>query len=79
LALDIGTTTVAALLIDLASNKILAENSRLNSQICYGADVINRIIESSKPGGLMRLHNILYKDTLIPMINELVNIYCPHL
>lgn len=42
IALDIGTTTVAAFLLD-GSGKELACASRLNPQTAYGADVISRI------------------------------------
>jgi uncharacterized 2Fe-2S/4Fe-4S cluster protein (DUF4445 family) len=56
LAIDIGTTTVSALLVDLSNGDILACGSAGNGQIRYGADVINRIIESSKPGGMVRLN-----------------------
>jgi uncharacterized 2Fe-2S/4Fe-4S cluster protein (DUF4445 family) len=55
LAIDIGTTTVSALLVDLSNGDILASGSLGNGQIRYGADVITRIIESSKPGGMERL------------------------
>jgi uncharacterized 2Fe-2S/4Fe-4S cluster protein (DUF4445 family) len=56
LAIDIGTTTVSALLADLSNGNILACGSAGNAQIRYGADVINRIIESAKPGGMARLN-----------------------
>ena len=45
LAIDIGTTTVSGVIVDLISGKILAKASSGNGQIRYGADVINRIIE----------------------------------
>ena len=51
LVVDIGTTTVSALIVDMLSGEILAKASSGNGQIRYGADVINRIIESQKPGG----------------------------
>ena len=50
-AIDIGTTTVSMVLVDLESGKILAKGSSGNGQIRYGADVINRIIAQSRPGG----------------------------
>jgi len=59
LAIDIGTTTVSALLVDLSSGDILACGSCGNAQIRYGADVINRIIESSKLGGMERLRQAI--------------------
>ena len=41
--LDIGTTTLAACLVDKQSGKILAKASALNPQGSFGADVISRI------------------------------------
>ena len=45
-ALDIGTTTVAAYLYDLADGVIAAEQSALNPQRAFGADVISRMERS---------------------------------
>lgn len=42
IAYDIGTTTIAAYLVDLTSGKDLAQGSLLNPQVKYGADVIMR-------------------------------------
>jgi uncharacterized 2Fe-2S/4Fe-4S cluster protein (DUF4445 family) len=71
LAIDIGTTTVAAILVDLQSGGLLASSSRINPQVRFGGDVINRIIESIRPGGLERLRRVLFDDCLIPLIQEL--------
>lgn len=43
IALDVGTTTLAAALVDLAGGKVLATTSALNPQASFGADVISRI------------------------------------
>jgi len=43
LALDLGTTTVAGLLVDLSTGRILARASGLNTQITYGEELITRI------------------------------------
>ncbi len=43
-ALDIGTTTLAAGLVDLDTGKIVAIDAELNPQIAFGADVISRIM-----------------------------------
>lgn len=43
MAVDIGTTTVAAYLYDLVTGKLSATGSMLNPQRKYGADVISRI------------------------------------
>jgi uncharacterized 2Fe-2S/4Fe-4S cluster protein (DUF4445 family) len=43
LALDIGTTTIAAYLADLATGEIIATESALNPQVAYGDDIIARL------------------------------------
>lgn len=43
MALDIGTTTLAAALVDKEEKRVLATASSLNPQSSYGADVMNRI------------------------------------
>ena len=70
-AIDIGTTTVSMVLVDLKSGKILAKGSSGNGQIRYGADVINRIIEQSRPGGRKKLQDAIVKETLTPIIANL--------
>lgn len=42
-AVDIGTTTVAACLVDLSTGEILAKSSMSNPQRKYGQDVMSRI------------------------------------
>ena len=71
LAIDIGTTTVSALIINMENGEILAKASAGNGQIRYGADVINRIIEQQKPGGTNRLQRAVIDDTINPMIQEM--------
>ena len=70
-AIDIGTTTVTMVLTDLTSGKLLAKGSSGNGQIRYGADVINRIIEQSRPGGKKKLQDAIIKETLNPIIANL--------
>ena len=70
-AIDIGTTTVTMVLTDLETGKLLAKGSSGNGQIRYGADVINRIIESSRPGGKKKLQDAIVKETLTPIIANL--------
>jgi uncharacterized 2Fe-2S/4Fe-4S cluster protein (DUF4445 family) len=59
LAVDIGTTTVYAQLIDLISGVVLSQYGEFNGQISYGEDVISRIVYAEKPGGLKRLHTVV--------------------
>ena len=71
LAIDIGTTTVSGLLVELQTGKILAKASTGNGQIRYGADVINRIVEQQKVGGVKKLQRAVIEDTLNPIIEAM--------
>jgi uncharacterized 2Fe-2S/4Fe-4S cluster protein (DUF4445 family) len=68
LAIDVGTTTVSGLLADLETGRILAKASTGNGQIRFGADVIHRIVEQQKPGGIDRLQKAIVDETLLPLI-----------
>ena len=70
-AIDIGTTTVTMVLVDMETGKILAKGSSGNGQIRYGADVINRIIQQSRPGGRKALQKAIVEETLNPIIRNL--------
>ena len=50
LAIDIGTTTVTVLLVDLQTGAVMAQSSEYNKQIARGEDVISRIIYAGKEG-----------------------------
>lgn len=71
LAIDIGTTTVSAVILDMATGELLAKASAGNGQIRYGADVINRIIESRKEGGERKLQKAIIEETINPMIHNM--------
>jgi len=53
LAVDVGTTTVSAALVDLANGAVVALGSAMNEQARFGADVISRITHAmeSRSGG----------------------------
>ena len=51
LAFDVGTTTVVAYLLDGKTGELLAQDSCVNPQSQYGADVISRIQHVLKEGG----------------------------
>ncbi len=56
IAIDLGTTTLVAQLVDLGSGDILGVETALNPQARYGADVMSRIqYELQQPGVLRRL------------------------
>ncbi len=69
--IDIGTTTVSAVLFDMKDGRLLSKASGGNGQIRYGADVINRIIEQGKPGGRKKLQDAILKETLVPLMQTL--------
>jgi len=71
LALDVGTTTVVAHLVDLTSGTTREAAAKYNSQIEYGADVINRINYTRQPGGAEALHQAVIDD-VETLIDDLV-------
>jgi len=48
LAVDIGTTKIAAYVVDLASGRTLAARGTMNPQIAYGEDIIARLMYASQ-------------------------------
>ncbi len=71
MALDIGTTTLSGVLLDLTSGKVIAEASFYNGQIAHGEDVISRIIYSQRPGGLQAL-----QEKVVASINQIIGTIC---
>jgi uncharacterized 2Fe-2S/4Fe-4S cluster protein (DUF4445 family) len=67
LAVDIGTTTLVAALVDLSTGKELASDSVLNPQSRYAQDVLSRIHFASNAEGLETLRKSL-NETLHAMI-----------
>jgi len=71
IAMDIGTTTIYAQLIDLISGNVLAQFGEYNAQISYGEDVISRIVYAEKSGGLEKLNEVVI-NTINKLIRKLV-------
>lgn len=72
LALDIGTTTVAAALWDLTDGTCLAHASAANEQRRYGDNVLSRIDHAVGFGGASPiLQSALVADTLEPLLHTL--------
>lgn len=72
MALDIGTTSVSACLVDMNTNEIVTKASMGNAQVKYGADVINRMVYSEKPGGLENLRTAIVDETINNLIEKMV-------
>jgi uncharacterized 2Fe-2S/4Fe-4S cluster protein (DUF4445 family) len=70
LAIDIGTTTVTAHLVDLHNGEIKASAAEYNGQIARGEDVISRIIYASKNDGLPELGNLV-RETIHTLLARL--------
>jgi len=78
LAIDIGTTKLAAYLCDLGSGEILAKAGAMNPQTAFGEDVISRISYSNThPNGGKLLQSRLV-ETLNQLIDELCNLAKKH-
>lgn len=71
LAVDIGTTTVAAYLLDLRDGARLATLGELNAQRTFGADVISRITACGE-GHLEKL-----QSAIIDQLNGMAAKLCP--
>jgi uncharacterized 2Fe-2S/4Fe-4S cluster protein (DUF4445 family) len=69
LAVDVGSTTLAAYLCSLSTGSLVATDSLMNPQIAYGEDVMSRIayVMNHPADGLETL-----KDALIESLNRLI-------
>jgi len=70
-SVDIGTTSVAAFLVDIYKGELLAKASSGNGQIKFGADVINRIVFAAKDDGLAKLSHALVHETINPLLKKM--------
>ena len=69
LAVDVGSTTVAAFLTDLRTGEILAAESMMNPQVSYGEDLMSRIsFTMTRQDGLRKLN-----EAIIEAINKLAS------
>jgi uncharacterized 2Fe-2S/4Fe-4S cluster protein (DUF4445 family) len=70
-AVDIGTTTIVAYLVDLHSQKVLSSKASYNPQVDFGEDVISRIIFAQHEKGLEKLHHAVI-DAVNTLIDNLI-------
>lgn len=72
LAVDTGTTKLAAYLVDLAGGHTLARAGAMNPQIVYGEDVVTRVTyANTSPDAARLLH-----ERLVGEIDNLVGVLC---
>jgi uncharacterized 2Fe-2S/4Fe-4S cluster protein (DUF4445 family) len=68
IAIDVGTTTIAAYLCNLRSGELVATQSMMNPQVVYGEDVMSRITYTvTHPDGLEKVHR-----SIIDALNQLI-------
>ncbi|MGD0900259.1 MAG: ASKHA domain-containing protein [Thermoguttaceae bacterium] len=71
-AVDLGTTTLVAALLDLGTGRQVAVASRLNPQTRFGDDVLARILHATdRPGGLAEL-----QQAVVAAIDEMIGELC---
>lgn len=68
IALDVGTTKIAAYLVNLYDGRLMASDAIMNPQIPYGEDVIARITFSKESN--------LLSDLVVSGINQLIESIC---
>jgi len=62
IAVDLGTTTIVAQLIDLQTGHVLAVRAALNAQAKCGADIMSRVESAVAGGGQRTLQNLVRKQ-----------------
>ena len=72
LAVDLGTTKIAAYLVDLTNGRTLGSQGRMNPQIAYGEDVVARITLAEQ-GEAKRL---LLRQLVVGAIQETASELC---
>lgn len=71
-AVDVGTTTVVGMLLDLETGQELAVASATNPQVAYGDDVVSRInYAQTQPSGLRTLQR-----AVVGCVNDIIGRLC---
>ncbi|MCK9364933.1 MAG: ASKHA domain-containing protein [Syntrophales bacterium] len=72
LAVDLGSTKIAAYLVDLSDGKTVTAKGAMNPQISYGEDIVSRITSAIKnPEDLLKM-----RDLAVEAINRLTAKMC---
>jgi uncharacterized 2Fe-2S/4Fe-4S cluster protein (DUF4445 family) len=69
-AVDVGTTTLAAQIVDLETTRVLGTRTSLNPQAAHGADLMSRVGYALSENGGDRLR-ALVRDRIRDMVGEL--------
>lgn len=73
-AIDIGTTTVVVLLVDLTDGRILSRAAAFNQQMHLGDDVVTRItLCTSSPDMVRQLQEAVIDRTIVPLLTQAID------
>ena len=70
-AVDLGTTTLVAQLVNLATGKVMAVRTALNAQARYGADIMSRLQFATSGGGQATLNHLI-RQQIAGLIRQLI-------
>jgi uncharacterized 2Fe-2S/4Fe-4S cluster protein (DUF4445 family) len=73
LAVDVGTTKLAAYLVNLESGETAAKTGAMNPQIAYGEDVISRITYANEHADGSKILQAKLVEVLNQLVSELCN------
>lgn len=73
IAVDIGTTNITTILVDLDDNSIKSQISLRNPQHPYGADIISRVVYATKDPTNQKILVDLVRDTVKMSIRGILN------
>ena len=68
LAVDVGTTTVVVLLVDLVTGDVLSRAGAFNAQIRFGDNVVTRIDVARDPAARAALQRAIVIETIQPLL-----------
>lgn len=72
-AIDVGTTTVALMLVDLATTTVTARASAFNAQMHLGDDVVTRITLCMGDAAMLRqMQAAIVEQTIAPLLAEVL-------
>jgi uncharacterized 2Fe-2S/4Fe-4S cluster protein (DUF4445 family) len=71
IAIDLGTTTIVAQLVDLQSAHVLGVRAALNAQAKHGADIMSRVEFAVSAGGGQTLQTLI-REQLGKLVGELL-------
>ena len=69
-AVDVGTTTVVVLLVDLVTGDVLSRAGAFNEQIRFGDNVVTRIEAARNPEALVAMQRAIVTETIEPQLRR---------